>query len=46
MKLAFGNALIVTTALPVLSPAWEVQLTSLKAVTVYVFVLLGVTLNV
>jgi hypothetical protein len=41
-----GLGLTVTTALPVLSPAIEVQLTSLSAVTVYVFVDAGLTITV
>ena len=41
-----GLALTVTTALPVLSPACEAQFASLAAVTVYVVVVDGLTLNV
>jgi len=41
-----GRALTVTTALPVLSPAIDVQLASLNTVTVYVFVDVGLTTTV
>ena len=41
-----GLGLTVTTALPVISPAWAVQFASLTAVTVYVVVTVGLTLKV
>ena len=43
---AVGLAFTVTTALPVKSAAMEEQFASLNAVTVYVFVLDGLTVNV
>ena len=36
---------MLTIALPVLSPDWEIQFASLNAVTVYVVVVPGVTLK-
>ena len=42
-----GRGITVTVALPVLSPACEIQFTSLNAVTVYVVeAIIGVTLKV
>ena len=40
---AVGRALTVTTALPVISPAWAEPLASESAVTVYVMELVGLT---
>jgi len=43
---AVGLVYTVTTALPVRSEAWDVQFTSLNAVTVYVVVVVGLTTKV